>query len=129
MAANTHEVLNPAEVAHREHAAACRVCSTSGETGRYCEQGSELYRELLASRGAGVAPIVTVDRYGRRSGHWSALSALAEVGRNGGEIVKAPAGVIEAGRAFQARELEEARARRAARRASGAARVRPPRRY
>jgi hypothetical protein len=116
----------PAEVAaHRDHSAACIVCRYSGETGRSCDEGMKLWEAAhRARRDLDRAPIVTMNRWGTRKAHWNAMSALAEIGINGGEIIQAPAGMIEAGRAEQARELAAARARRA----SGARPRRPRRR-
>lgn len=116
----------PAEVAASlAHDANCPTCSIAGETGRHCDQGMKLWTAAhRARRDVNAAPIVTENRYGRRKAHWSGESALSETGLNGGRIIKAPAGMIEAARRKQAADLERLRQESAARRAAGTHRPR-----
>jgi hypothetical protein len=115
-AADAPAEIVPAETTARlAHIAACRVCLVSGESGRVCPEGIQLAdAERRARRDLTRAPIITVNRWGTRRAHWDAASALAEVAFNGGEIIQAPAGMIEAGRREQARQRAEADARHAA---------------
>lgn len=114
------EIVSDEDAAHRAHCAACVTCRYSGETGRSCDQGMKLWQAAArASHDLTRAPIITRNRYGVSRAHWNALNAIAEVGINGGEIIKAPAGMIEAGHAENARQMAASRARLAARRASG----------
>lgn len=106
------EMVSAEQAASSAHITACVKCRNSGETGHNCPEGMKLWAAAHhVHHDVDAAPITTVNRWGRTKGHWSALSAIAEVGINGGEITKAPAGMIEAGRAHNAARIAALRAR------------------
>ncbi|MFF9265814.1 hypothetical protein [Streptomyces longwoodensis] len=116
-AADAPAEIIPAETTARlAHSTACRVCRVSSETGRVCPEGIQLAdAERRARHDLTRAPIITVNRWGARRAHWDAASALADLAFNGGEIIQAPAGMIEAGRREQARQAQQLREQAAAR--------------
>lgn len=123
----------PSEIVPAEHTAlvahetGCLTCRVASSSGRYCAEGMRLWNAAHTARhDFDRAPIITVNRYGRRHCFWNAHEALGEVGINGGEILKAPAGMIETARREQAQAKAERDARMAAWRAAGRPRTARP---
>jgi len=117
------EIVPAEQTALIAHSDNCITCRVGAETGRYCDEGMRLWAAAHRARhDFNRAPIITENRYGHRKAFWNAHTALSEIGINGGEIVKAPAGMIEAARREQAADLAKRKAERAARLASGAPR-------
>lgn len=121
-AAEVPSEIVPAEhTALLAHTAACITCRVAVDTGRYCDEGHALWQAAYYARNSlDRAPIVTVNRYGRRTAHWNAHHALGEMDM-GAKLVKAPAGMIETA----LRERAEAKAKRDAERAAWVAAGRP----
>ncbi|MFE2934912.1 hypothetical protein [Streptomyces sp. NPDC059278] len=113
----------PEDVALTAHNAACFKCGN----GRICDEGVRLRAARHNVQHWSKAPIVTTDQWGHRHGFWNIEYALADVAINGGEVTKAPAGMLEAAARKRVADRQEREARRAARRAAGI-RIRPPRR-
>jgi hypothetical protein len=123
------EIISDERAARLAHIAGCVKCRYSGQTGRSCHIGQELAdADLRASHDLNRAPIIIRNRWGTRRAYWNAVSVLGELDHGGATLVKAPAGMIEAGRREAARQREESRQRLDALKAAGH-RIGPPRRW
>lgn len=110
-AADAVEIECPEDTAHGVHVATCIDC----RPGRACAEGMALWTARHDAQHWTRTPIVVATANGGRHGFWSMEAALAKVAISGGEVIKAPAGMMEAvARKREARRLE-LDARRAAR--------------
>jgi hypothetical protein len=105
----------------------CKNGCTPG--GRKCNESIRLWEAAHQLLNWTRAPFATKNRWGHRHGHLTMAVAVAEIGNNGGSIIKAPAGAYEAELAARAERKAADDARLAARRDNRLATSRPmPRR-
>lgn len=121
----TGHIGREAWAAHLAHVG-CKNCMP----GRFCSESMRLFEAQNRASNWTRAEFATINRWGVRQGHHSAEVALATIGFNGGKIIKAPEGSIEACLAKQAEEKAARDEAFAARKAAGFPnRRRAPRRW